>query len=93
MSNNTENKLPKHYLIKLNVQCGEYEKTATHFLKAYSEKQACLFAINNESHDPEGLDLVNEKYWYDLGGEFAYSISSCEEITDPLEIEVLEKYL
>lgn len=71
--------MPKFH-VRLDVQVGEYEKTTHHNIDAPNRAAAMLQAMADESHGNAYVD--DEGRWWDLGGEMAYKVSGCEDITD-----------
>lgn len=80
----------KHYLVKVQVQAGEYQKVVTKLVEAESKNEACNIALLNECHsdNPEWHDggII------DMGWEFYYTILSIKEV-EIEHVEVLKKYL
>lgn len=77
------------YVVHLDIQCGEYEKSTVVLVEANSEAPARKIAIEGEAHD--------ELEWedggaYDLNRTFHYSINTIQ-LVDTADVETLRKYL
>jgi hypothetical protein len=81
----------KHYLVKLKLQIGGYEKISDMIITADNEEQAGQMAMALECHGNAHWGN-NRNSVYDLGGEFAYSVRSTQELTDG-ECVLLSKYM
>jgi hypothetical protein len=79
----------KSYLVKLQLQIGEYEKSSTTVVDADNENDAGVMAQVLECHGNEHWE--NETV-YDLGGEFAYRVRSVTELT-PTDAKILKKHI
>lgn len=77
-----------NYVVKLEVNCGGYEKHIVHNIGAETKQQAMLQAMSDESHGNAVLKSNGD--WEDLGGEFAYCVQDCTEITKEVS-EMLHK--
>lgn len=94
MSNSTE---VKYFLVTLTRQSSGYEDSKKKLVKAYDESQASEQALEGETHDTPDYDETG--CGYDSEGDYwvnEYTIAwvdSVKEIIDPVEIQVLEKYL
>ena len=84
----------KNYVVRLNIFCGEYEKSTTHLVMHKRSKEAAIkVAIRCECHDTDtSLKPDSAGSYKDGCGEFCYSVHSVVEVT-PAEAEVLRKYL
>ena len=83
--------MSKHYLVKLKLQIGEYEKGSDMIITADNEVEAGQMAMGLECHGNAHWG-DNRNSVYDLGGEFAYSVRSTQEITNG-ECVLLSKYM
>lgn len=72
----------KHFFVELELTLGEYEKHTRHLITAETREQAMLQAMTDESHGY--ANLTPEGVWEDMGGEMAYRISRCDEVSDDL---------
>jgi len=83
----------KTFIVKLDIQSGEYQKSTQKLIKADSPKEAETNALTGECHGTLGETAEwTENGIADLGWEFHYSVSSCVEV-DPEHVAVLEQYL
>jgi hypothetical protein len=82
----------KHYLVKLDIQAGEFEKQAIHLVQAENRDAAVMQAMEDEAHDDLEYNDICE-FWEDGCGEFAYRASNVYLIEDVGELAVLKKYL
>jgi hypothetical protein len=69
------------FMVDLKLQIGEYEKSAVHLIDAESKQKAMLQALADESHGNANMD-TNDGIWWDMGGEMAYSVRSCREVSE-----------
>ena len=67
-----------HYLVKLRLFIGMYEKHSIHAVAAETEQQAELEALQWESHGSGGFD--DDGDWWDCG-EMMYRIDHVKPIT------------
>lgn len=81
----------KTFCVKLNIQAGEYRKSAIHLVMAASEADAGKRALLNECHDEDSAEWADGGL-YDLGGEFCYSVKSVNQVP-PEHVELLRQYL
>lgn len=85
----------KHFLVTLQIQCGDYQKHATTLQAAHSEDQAMKSALIGQCHGDieEGSAIWDDEFTIeDVGGEFFYTVDSCEEV-EPLHVHILKKYM
>jgi hypothetical protein len=81
-----------NYLVRLDVQIGEYEKTIKTLVEAKNRKDAGKMALALECHGNATFDdeHPDERVW-DLGGEMAYTVSGIEVIPDK-DLPVVKKH-
>lgn len=86
-------KQAKHYLVTLEIRNGEVGKMNRHLIRnAVNEDDAIERAIQMESHDREDGTLPEDRWYEDLGGEYAYRVSKIQPVP-PSDIETLSLYL
>lgn len=78
----------KHYLVKLTVYIGEYEKTTHSLVSAENEDSAETLAMVNECHTTPRFE---DGRCHD-GWDFIYESWSVMEVSDE-DYEVLKKYM
>jgi hypothetical protein len=82
----------KTFMVKINIQSGEYVKTTQALVEAFSEKEAEKKALINECHGTLGENSEWENGGIaDLGWEFHYSVSNCIEVS-PEHVKTLKIY-
>jgi len=81
----------KHYLVKLDIQAGGFEKNSIHLVEAVTRDMAALKALEDEAHDDISYDDICE-YWEDGCGEFAYRVDSVRIVEDE-DVATMKKYL
>jgi hypothetical protein len=82
----------KHWLVKLTLHIGEYEKTAIHVVTASTEEQAMQNAIVAECHgDPDYEEYPDKLGCWDVG-EFVYVPFYCRELSSQ-EYTILDSIL
>lgn len=83
----------KTFIVKLDIQAGEYQKSTTKLVKATSQNEAETIALEGECHGTLGESAERtESGIADLGWEFHYSVYSSVEVS-PEHVSVLERYL
>lgn len=70
----------KTFFLVVDLRIGEYEKTTRHMVTAETKQQAMLQALADESHGCAEVD--KDGVWWDMGGEMAYCVSRCSELSD-----------
>ena len=80
-----------HYLVRLSLRIGEYEKISYSIIRAKDEYQAGDYAIYCESHCVDDLDGTDGGAYDDWGG-MHYSVDRCDLIRKD-ELKTLKKYL
>lgn len=82
----------KHFVVRLELQLGNYEKSTVQIVAADSKTEAEIKALRGESHNDidRHWDEDSTECWKDDG--WTYSVRSCIEIT-PVELVVLKKYI
>ena len=82
----------KTFIVKLNIQAGEYAKSTQKLIKALSVEEAERKALLDECHGTIG---ENSEWAHggiaNLAWEFHYSVSSCIEVS-PEHVRTLELY-
>ncbi|MDC8832927.1 hypothetical protein [Alteromonas gilva] len=83
----------KNFVVKLNIQTGEYEKNCTKLIVADNQEDAGNQAMLSECHG----DLGESAEWTesgisDLFWEFHYSVYSVTEVK-PEHYEILKLYI
>jgi len=73
----------KHFFVELELNIGEYQKSTRHLITAETREQAMLQAMADESHGCANMDS-EDGIWWDMGGEMAYCVSRCDEVSDEL---------
>lgn len=83
------------YLVKMTLQVGEYEKSATTLVTdAPSQEAAGEYALVLECHgNPDQIEFHDQWMVYDMGGEMAYKVRGVTEITRKIELAILKKYI
>ena len=84
----------KTFIITLNLQAGEYEKTSITLVKGINEQEAMQEALLAECHcteDDGGLDWADGGV-YDLHGEFHYSVRNCTLVNQD-HVAILSQYI
>lgn len=79
-----------YFIVKLNIQFGEYLKRSTKLIEAGGVGEAERIAIEREAHGE--LDWDGDTAYDGIGGELAYSVGSVWEV-EPTDLPVLKKYL
>jgi hypothetical protein len=69
------------FIVDLELQIGEYEKGSVHVIDAPTKSHAMLQALADESHGNANMDSC-DGVWWDMGGEMAYSVRSCREVSE-----------
>ena len=82
------------YLVKLKLQIGEYEKSSVSLVDAATSSIAIEQALQGECHGAieDGTAHWSDGGIFDLGGEFHYSVSSCE-LVNAEHVAVMKNYL
>ena len=84
----------KHFLVTLQIQCGDYQKQATTLQAAHSEDQAMKSALIGQCHGDveEGSSIWDDEFTIQDVGEFYYAVDSCEEVA-PFHVNILKQSL
>ena len=82
------------YLVKLNLQVGEYEKSSVHLVEAEFPIQATKIALEGECHNDigDGAEYLNSDQVEDAHGEMIYTLHSVKKV-DSWDVPSLRKYL
>lgn len=80
-----------HYVVRLKVIIGEYEKEAIHLVSAINAHEANFVAIQEEAHDSKTLEW-DTLGAMDLGGEFFYRAMTTHKV-EPEHLDALRCYL
>jgi hypothetical protein len=84
----------KKFLVRLKINCGEYEYSSKCVMQAKTSEEADGMAEDRAAEfygDPDSGHVEGESYYFG-GGAIAVCVVSVVEITDA-EYEVLNKYL
>lgn len=83
----------KTYIVKLEIQAGEYAKSSHKLVRASSDAEARELALLGECHADLGEGAAwTEQGISDLYWEFHYRVDVCKEVS-PEHIELLSSYL
>ncbi|MGO3452454.1 MAG: hypothetical protein ACTIM4_14365 [Marinomonas sp.] len=83
----------KTFIVKVEIQAGEYQKHSTKLVEAHSHSEAETNALEGECHGTLGENAEWTKSGIaDLGWEFHYSVHRSVEV-DPEHVSILNKYL
>jgi hypothetical protein len=80
------------YLVTIKIQSGEYEKNSQSLIGADTPEEAGRYALEGECHSDEDNQEWEADGVSDLGGEFFYSVYSCQ-LVEPEDVPVLVKYM
>lgn len=80
------------YYVDVKIIAGEYEKSCASLREADTEEEAKRYALLGECHDDEEDLEWDHGGVYDCGGEFHYSIRSCQLVA-PEDVPALAKYM
>ena len=78
-----------HYIVKLHIQAGEYEKASTKLIEAPDANKAGVIAIEGEAHRKLEWDEYGA---YDCAGDFYYRVKYTMEVA-PKDVKTLCRYL
>ncbi|MCB5162947.1 hypothetical protein [Marinomonas algarum] len=83
----------KTFIVKVEIQAGEYQKQATALVKGKSQTEAEAIALEGECHGTLGDNAEwTQSGIADLGWQFHYSVHSSTEV-EPEHVSILNKYL
>ena len=71
-----------HYLVRIELQIGEYEKDTNVLVEAPDSDLAEVFALSRESHGHARLENDGGLVWWDMFGEMAYTVYRITEVGD-----------
>lgn len=85
------------YLVRINIQTGEYQKIVTTLVDAKTQQEAGKLALENECHADIGEPDSAGTFWHeggivDLSWEFYYTLKNIKQI-QPEYVEVFREYL
>lgn len=70
-----------HYLVKLQLHIGEYEKGTHVLVEAPDSDRAEIFALACESRGHARIENEGGLVWWDMFGEMAYTVDRINEVS------------
>ena len=83
----------KHYIVKIDIRIGEYEKGNKYFIMADDEYLAGHMALYLEAHNPDTLEWEADcNSVTDMFGEMIYTVHSAKLVRKE-DVAILREYL
>lgn len=81
----------KHFIVKLNLRNGDYEKNVVRLVSSENDELACSKALVDECHNDPEDDSFSEGGVFDMNDECFISVTGCKEVLRE-DVIVLNRY-